>query len=150
MRLLVTLLLALTAASAAAPPSLSYWITHPLAKVKPQDSPPKPPVMRADLYAARNEFEPFQIVVRADSKDASGVDIQFTDLRIEEGTDVISKENITVYVERYLNLREPSSLEGGAGYWPDPLIPRVDRYAKEARNAFPFDVPQGKNQPLWV
>ena len=49
-----------------------------------------------------------------------------------------------------MNLTRPSSIEGGEGLWPDPLIPRVDRYANEARNAFPFTVQRGRNQPLWV
>jgi hypothetical protein len=34
--------------------------------------------------------------------------------------------------------------------WPDPLIPRIDRYANEKRNAFPFTVLRGRSQPLWV
>src|SRR6185369_7780826 len=36
------------------------------------------------------------------------------------------------------------------GLWPDPLVPRVDRYANERRNAFPFTVARGRNQPVWV
>jgi hypothetical protein len=151
MRLPIAVLFALeAAASAAVPAPITWWITHPLAKVRPADPAPDPPEKSAELYAARNEFEPFQMVLRPDTKDASGVDVQFTDLRIENGTEVISKENISVYLERYLYLSQPSSRKGEAGYWPDPLIPRVDRYAKEARNAFPFDVPRGQNQPLWV
>ena len=57
---------------------------------------------------------------------------------------------MTVYREDFVNLQRPSSIEGGEGLWPDPLVPRVDRYANEARNAFPFTVRRGHNQPLWV
>ena len=131
------------------PQPFTWWTTHPLAKVKPLDPVPSAPVKSVDLYAGRNEFEPFQIVLRAKSKDLSGVDIDFSDFRTAEGAE-ISGKNVTVYLEEFVNLKRPSSIEGGEGLWPDPLIPRVDRYANEARNAFPFTVRRGRNQPLWV
>lgn len=131
------------------PQPLTWWTTHPLAKVKPFDPVPTVPVKKVDLYAGRNEFEPFQIVLRAKSKDLSGVDIEFSDFRTLQGAE-ISRKNVTVYLEGFVNLKRPSSIEGGEGLWPDPLIPRVDRYANEARNAFPFTVQHDRNQPLWV
>lgn len=131
------------------PQPFIWWTTHPLAKVKPFDPVPIAPVKRVDLYAGRNEFEPFQIVLRAKSKDLSGVDIEFSDFRTPEGAE-ISRKNVTVYLEGFVNLKRPSSIEGGEGLWPDPLIPRVDRYTNEARNAFPFAVQRDRNQPLWV
>ncbi len=131
------------------PQPFIWWTTHPLAKVKPLDPVPSVPVKSVDLYAGRNEFEPFQIVLRAKSKDLSGVDIDFSDFRTAEGAE-ISRNNVTVYLEEFVNLNRPSSIEGGEGLWPDPLIPRVDRYANEARNAFPFTVRRDRNQPLWV
>jgi hypothetical protein len=131
------------------PQPFTWWTTHSLAKVKPLDPVPGVPEKDVDLHAGRNEFEPFQIVLRAQSKDLSGVDIDFSDLRTSEGAEISSK-NVTVYLEEFVNLDRPSSIEGGEGLWPDPLIPRVDRYANEARNAFPFTVRRGRNQPLWV
>ena len=127
----------------------TWWTTHSLAKVKPLDPVPSAPVKSVDLYAGRNEFEPFQIVLRAKTKDLSGVDIDFSDFRTPENAE-ISGKNVTVYLEKFVNLKRPSSIEGGDGLWPDPLIPRVDRYANEARNAFPFTLQCGRNQPLWV
>ncbi|HLN02397.1 MAG TPA: glycoside hydrolase domain-containing protein [Bryobacteraceae bacterium] len=127
----------------------TWWITHPLAKIKPLDPVPSAPAKSVDLYAGRNEFESFQIVLRAGSTDLSGVDIDFSDFRTSHGAE-ISKENVTVYLERFLNLRRPSMFDGGTGLWPDPLVPRVDRYAHEKRNAFPFTVQVGRNQPMWV
>jgi hypothetical protein len=153
MRLRFAWLAVLTATwmHAATPEALTWWIEQPLAKVKPADPLPNPPLRKsAEISAARNEFEPFQLVLRAESKDATGIDVEFSDLRLKDGSGVISKDNITVYLERFVHLSQPSSLEGAAGEWPDPLVPRVDRYAHEKRNAFPFDVAQGRNQPLWV
>ena len=120
-----------------------------MAKVKPGDAVPTTPAKTVEIYAGRNEFEPFQIVLRAGDQDVPGVDIEVSDFRTSEGAE-ISKKNVTVYLERFLNLEKPSSLEGGTGLWPDPLVPRIDRYAGEKRNAFPFTVRQGRNQPLWV
>jgi hypothetical protein len=138
----------LGAAPEEAPP-FTWWTTPPLEKVKPLDPVPSAPMKRADLYAGRNEFEPFQIVLRGKTKDLPGVDIEFSDLRTTAGAE-ISKKNVTVYLEQFLNLDRPSSVEGAAGWWPDPLIPRTDRYANERRNAFPFTVRRGRSQPLWV
>lgn len=131
------------------PQPFTWWITHPLAKVKPLDPVPGAAGKDVDLYAGRNEFEPFQIVLRGRSKDLTGVDIEFSDLRTSEGAR-ISRKNVTVYLEAFVDLKRPSSSEGGVGLWPDPLIPRVDRYVNEARNAFPFTVRRDSNQPLWV
>jgi len=127
----------------------TWWTTHPLAKIKPLDPMPSTPAKSVDLYAGRNEFESFQIVLRAGATDLSGVDIDFSNFRTSQGTE-ISKENVTVYLERFLNLDRPSTIEGGTGLWPDPLVPRVDRYTHEKRNAFPFTVQRGRNQPVWV
>ncbi|SPF48784.1 exported hypothetical protein [Candidatus Sulfopaludibacter sp. SbA4] len=147
--ILFTMAASLFGAAVDPPQPLTWWTTNPLVKVKPLDPVPAVPVKNVDLFAGRNEFEPFQIVLRAASKDLTGVDIDFSDFRTAEGAG-ISAKNVTVYREEFVNLQRPSSIEGGEGLWPDPLIPRVDRYANEARNAFPFTVRRGQNQPLWV
>jgi hypothetical protein len=131
------------------PPLFTYWITHPLEKVQPLAPLPSSPLKSVDLFAGRNEFEPFQIVLRTDAKDLSGVDIEFSDLRTKEGAE-ISKKNVTVYLEQFLSLHRESSIEGAAGLWPDPLIPRIDRYENEKRNAFPLTLRRGHSQPIWV
>jgi hypothetical protein len=147
--ILFTMAVAALGAAVEPPQPFIWWTTHPLAKVKPLDPAPSVPVKSVDLYAGRNEFEPFQIVLRAKSRDLPGVDIEFSNFRAADGAE-ISAKNVTVYLEGFVNLNRPSSIEGGEGLWPDPLIPRVDRYANEARNAFPFTVRRDRNQPLWV
>jgi len=138
------------AGSVAVEPSRPHWwITDSLAKVKPEETLPDSPATSAVLFAARNEFEPFQIVLRSGDRDIADVDIRFSDLRTSQGT-VIPQGNITAYFERFLNVTRPSLSGGVAGEWPDPLIPRVDRYTHEKRNAFPFTLRRGRSQPLWV
>jgi len=149
MRLRLILMLVVTPAILWCASGLTWWTTHPLAKVKPGDPVPTTPAKSVEIYAGRNEFEPFQIVLRAGARDLSGVDIEVSDLRTSDGAE-ISRKHVTIYLERFLDLERPSSIEGGTGLWPDPLVPRIDRYAGEKRNAFPFTVRQGRNQPLWV
>lgn len=128
-------------------PHVAFWTQHALLKVRPNDPPEKS--TSAELYAARNEFESFQIVIRAASSDLENVDVEITDFSSTAGARIRSDQAV-VYLESFLNLIHPSSLEGGTGEWPDPLLPRVDRYTHERRNAFPFKVPRGRNQPIWV
>jgi hypothetical protein len=131
-----------------APPSLIWWTTDAMQKVRPYDSPPDKPIDSIRVEAARNEFEPFQIVFRAGTTDVDGLDVDVSDF---EGPDhaILSKNNITPYFERFLDLPQPSSTEGAAGEWPDALIPRTDKFFGERRNAFPFSVASRRNQPIW-
>ena len=131
-----------------ATPSLVWWTTHGLEKVRPYDRVPDRTKNSAQISAARNEFEPFQIVLRADSQGLTNVDVEVSDLKGPRGA-AISRKYIGVYLEHYIDLEFPSSIEGRAGEWPDALIPRVDAYFGEKRNAFPFALPDGRNQPIW-
>ncbi|MBI2822346.1 MAG: DUF4091 domain-containing protein [Acidobacteria bacterium] len=126
-----------------------WWVTHAMDKVRPNAAPPRERPQAAELWAARNEFESFQIVLRAPQQDLPEMDITFSDLTGPAGA-VITSGNITVYLEQYLEVKRPSFLKGETGAWPDPLVPRMDRYAREKRNAFPFTLRQNRNQPLWV
>jgi len=130
-------------------PDLAFWTTHGLQKIRPFDWPPKEPSREVKISAARNEFEPFQIVLRAEDRDVEAVDVEVTDLR-GAGDVLLPQSNISIYLERYLELKIPSSVEGGAGEWPDPLVPRVDSYTNERRNSFPFKLSKGRNQPIWI
>ena len=70
---------------AVAPLQFTWWIASPLVKVRPGDAGPAQPSKTVILSAARNEFEPFQLVLRADSTDLTAVDVQVSDLRSPEG-----------------------------------------------------------------
>jgi len=128
---------------------ITWWTTHALEKVRPLDSIPGKLPHSIELWAARNEFEPFQIVLHSKRQDLTGVDIEVTDLAGPQGI-IPAKDNITIYFETSVSLKAPSSIEGAAGDWPDPLIPRIDRYTGEKRNAFPMRLAAGRNQPVWV
>jgi hypothetical protein len=90
----------------------------------------------AQLEAARGEWEPFQIVVTGPLR---GVRAQAT-----------GPFRPRLYRVGLVDVKVPSSVEGRAGRWPDPLIPDIDDFAGEQRNAFPFDVPAGEARAIWV
>lgn len=127
-------------------PSLLWWTAGALTKVRPYDPPEAS--QSVQLYAARNEFEPFQIVL-VSTQDMAGVDIEITDLVGPNGA-IIPSATTAVYYETFLNLTTPSTKDAETGEWPDKLIPRTDRYTHEQRNAFPFELKAGRNQPLWI
>jgi hypothetical protein len=132
----------------ATPDSVDWWTSHPMQKVRPHDPAPASPERAVRIDAARNEFEPFQVVLRAR---ASGVDVLDVEVPALKGPEdsTITPENVTVYVQRFLSLEKASSPEGDAGEWPDPLVPQLDRYAGETRNALPLRLEEGRNQALW-
>lgn len=113
------------------------------------------------LSAAQNEFEPFQIFVAAPEEDLKNVDITFTDLADEKGTPRISSRlpggDIFIYREYYIEISKPTNKVAKRGIWPDALIPKIDAYFGEKRSmpgegrpAFPFDVPKGTKQGIWI
>jgi hypothetical protein len=100
----------------------------------------------AVLEAARGEWEPFQIVVRAPAG-ASSVRAAATPLGADDGATIAAPR---LYRVEYLDVRTPSSVEGHAGRWPDALVPDVDAYVSEKRRAFPFAIPAGEARAIWV
>lgn len=116
--------------------------------------------LRAELFAARGEYEPFQVAVRAPAGGLSNVDLRVSALRGPGGA-AISPANLTLYRQHYVEVREGSPDPGGAnrplgpGWYADALIP----FAPPAHQgpapgatlrAAPVDVPAGQNQPFWV
>jgi hypothetical protein len=100
------------------------------------------------LSAAKNEFEAFQIVVAGGTSGVTGVNATASDLT--SGVNTISSSEIMLYYAAVYNVVNRSNGEGALGEWFDALIPKVDAYYHEARNAFPFDVPAGKTRVIWV
>jgi hypothetical protein len=88
------------------------------------------------IYAARNEYEPFQIVLhpRHYMKD---VLVDVTDLRSDGGR--IAKDEISIMHVEYVCTKVPSDPSAPIGWYPDPLLPYEGR----------FEVRPEVNHPLW-
>jgi hypothetical protein len=98
----------------------------------------------ARISAARNEFEPFQIVVTGP---ATGVRATAAELVGPGGARIAA---VRLFREALIDLAKPSAVDGATGRWPDALVPDVDEVAGERRNAFPFDVPAGESRAIWA
>lgn len=114
-----------------------------------------------ELYAARGEFEAFQIGVQASQNDITDVKIAVSDLVATNGN-TLSNANIELYREHYVYVDAPSPADNGGsnsplgeGWYADGLIPIAD--AVTGQN-FPgvqvdtrlFDIEAGENHPFWV
>ncbi len=127
----------------------SVWVTTAMAKVQP-DAPPGS-VHWALMSSARNEFESFQVHVRAGATPITGLAVTLTDLvDARSGARIAAAERAVIFREEYLTITTPSDLNGLRGPVPDPLVPAVDPWMHEARNAFPATVPAASTRSFWV
>lgn len=150
-------LLAMTAEAAKSEPIV--WTVSGMERVGRKDAPGDS--RRIELFAARGEYEPFQVAVRAPGGGLTNVGFSVSDLR-GPGDSLIPKANLTLYREHYVQVKHSSPVwEKGAvnplppGWYPDALIPFLDpatgKPPKEARfKAVPFALDVDTNQPLWV
>lgn len=127
----------------------NVWVTGPLAKIHPDAAVPSP-LHWAEVASARNEFQSFQIHVQAGTNPIN-LSVAVGDLvDARSGTHIPASSNIIIYREAYLNITRLSDLNGTSGLVPDILIPAVDPYYHEPRNAFPFTIPANRAQSVWV
>ncbi len=113
----------------------------------------------AHLFAARGEYQAFQIAIPAPQSGMQFVDAVSSDLSVSPNRR-IDAGNITLYREHYVHVDAPSpdwhgkNHSLGAGWYPDPLIPFRNPKTKKplAGNyrAAPFRVSASEILTLWV
>jgi hypothetical protein len=125
----------------------------------PDDLPP--PNSTAAIYAARNEYESFQIIVRAPASGLTNVNVIAPDLT-GPGRSLIPRARITLYREHYVHIRRAAGFghrntPQGQGIYPDALIPFNDPVMGSPLTksgakftAVPFKVDSDRNQVIWV
>jgi len=128
-------------------PHLRFGVVSANIKVRPKQRPAT--TAQAMLRAARNELEAFQIVFTA-SQQVAGVSLALSKTLTGPSGATIPARNVVFYRVGYYQVGTASNLEGAAGRWPDPLIPDVDTYVGEKRNAFPFVVPRNESRVVWT
>ena len=137
--------------------SLTWWTELASHKVM-QDHPPQP-TRKVVIEAARNEYEPFQVVLRADGGDLANVDARMSDLVGPRNT-VIPAENVALYRADYVLVTSASGNSGEGdgvpgnprepGEYVDPLIPFFDPYhATHYAVGTPFTIPKNRLQPIF-
>src|SRR5581483_1919535 len=120
----------LVGASAWAQSGPTVWVAPSLQRIKPAD--PAGAGRHAQLFAAKGEYESFQIVIRAPGTgDLSNTNITVSQFA-EKSHHVISAGNVTLYREHYVTVSsgspdwKKSNRPLGPGRYPDALIPFVD------------------------
>ncbi|MBI3405537.1 MAG: DUF4091 domain-containing protein, partial [Acidobacteria bacterium] len=106
-------------------------------KVRPYDQVVLP--TSPNVTVAGNQYASMQVLIDARNEDLTGVDVSVSTFNNGAGGQ-ISASNATVYLEKYINVSQVTRSEGDTGEWPDPLIPKVDPFVGQTRNAFPFKV----------
>jgi Domain of unknown function (DUF4091) len=134
------------------------WTVPSLERVGKTDTPKGS--KNVSLFAAKGEYESFQLIVTSPVKGLTNVNVSVSDLRSADGKR-ISKQNITLYREHYVYVRDPSpiwrgqtNVSLGKGWYADGLIPFVDPNTnlppkKSALRAVPFELKSTNNQPIW-
>ena len=102
------------------------WTEDPLVKIQP-DTPVNSKHSIA-IAAARNETEPFQIIISSPNRKLEDVTVSVSDLEDEQGNK-ISSSKIKLYRQEYIYVRNPSPYSPyPPGWWPDALVPFVNPY----------------------
>jgi len=140
-------------AAAADKADLEVWTLTGLDRAL-RDAPPGPN-KKAVVHAARNEWESFQIALRA----ATPIRIQDVvagPLRGPSGS-TLPADSITLYREHQLHIVKPSprNKEFKEGWYPDALIPfrnpmTGERLEGGRFRAAPFELPANETHAFWV
>ena len=140
---LLHLVVSVSGAAASAPrvtPSVGPFLTQATQKILARDTLPPPPASSFQVDAARNEYEPI-LVVLTGGRSYTAVNVTVTGVSVQYRT----------YRVGYVDVVNISDCDSrGPGQYPDPLIPDVDSYFGQTRNALPVTVPIGENRQLLV
>jgi len=141
------------AAHAAPEDSWHVWTVTETRKLR--RSAPAGETLEVRLDAAANEWESFQILVRAEGP-VDGVRIEPTPLVGPDGHE-LSLQSMRLYRQHQLHLTEPTfrNQDFEPGWYPDPLIPwRHPVTLKPLRGArytaMPFDLPAKETHGFWI
>lgn len=118
--------------------SASVWWAEGAYKVMKNDALPQATSTGVSLLSARNEHEPFLIVLRPKQR-LDKVRVELGPL-VSPGGGTIDASRISVCHVGYVNVVVPTDAAGATGEWPDPLPPYDG----------PFTAYPGENHPLWI
>jgi hypothetical protein len=157
------------AGHSAEPPTFGLTVLNAMERIGQHQAPFGQPA--AELCAARNEVESFQVVVAAQQGNLRVTAVTISDL-IGPGGARISKDCAQIFREEYVRVRQSTAAaELPPGLYPDALVPLVnpvtgqpiEPLASRQRRwgephvitgydmyAVPFEVWQGQNQALWI
>ncbi len=155
-------------ASADAKP-FGLTVLHPMERILQHEPPFGAPA--AEIAAARNEVESFQVVVAALTANLQVTAAELTEL-VGDGDAKIPADCIQLYRQEYVRVRMSTPrAELPPGLYPDALVPFINPITGEPIQpltqrrerwgeplvttghdmyAVPFEVFEGQNQPIWI
>jgi hypothetical protein len=150
-------------------PTMQLTVLNPMQRIQ-QHEPPFG-AASAEIFAARNEVESFQVVVAAGQGGLQVTRVELPELTSADGH-VIPADCIRLYRQEYVRVRQSTPrAELPPGLYPDALVPlinpitgqpieprgqRRERWGEPLITtgydmyALPFEVFQGQNQPIWI
>src|ERR1700688_4086740 len=127
----------------------SIWITGPLEKILQTNTTPGG-AQSLQISASRNEFADFQVHA-VPTANPIQMNVTVSDfVNTQAGYTIPSATNVILYREAYLNITTLSDAKGTYGLTPDPLIPTLDPYSRQATNAFPVTAQPNQTQSAWI
>lgn len=115
----------------------TVWTSSPLIKVMRSAPIPTSSAKAVQMYAAANEYEPFQIVLTPKTRLSNIKIIPHTLVGPQQAK--IAGWNISVKNVEYVNCTEPTNPDIKPGFYPDPLPDHT-----------PFTAEAGINSSVWV
>ena len=109
------------------------------------------------LYAARGEYESFQVAATAKDGPVESVSMTISDLRL--GNNTIDRSNLTMYREHFVQVKKGSPDFGGAnrplgpGFYADALIPLKEERVAEGHarySAKPVKIDPQHRAVFWI
>jgi hypothetical protein len=116
----------------------AVWWAEGAYKVMKEDPVPTAADPTIKIAAARNEYEPFLLVLRPE-RTLDAVRVAARPLLNAKGGTIAAADISVCHVE-YVKVTVPTDAAGRAGWWPDPLPPYNG----------PFTAAAGENHPLWI
>jgi hypothetical protein len=131
------------------------WAVPAEQKVRPKDKPETTNLVwsgvkkQITVSGAGNEHVPFQVVISAPvpegwrPKAPDGFFMTVSDLT-SSGGKIIPQNQVSLFLEHYIQIYAMSSPVGATGYWPDALAPLKESFSMQAQYAVVG------NRPVWI
>lgn len=125
---------------------INVWLDNTLTKYRQDGEDGTNGNASLSIGMAKNEISSFQVLIYADGEPLTDVDVTVSNLTKSPYT----IDNVYIYKQFYVQAVNQSRTEYTEGWYPDALLPKVDRFFNETRNTFPFNVAENKVQGVWV
>ncbi|MCP4362154.1 MAG: DUF4091 domain-containing protein, partial [Chloroflexi bacterium] len=108
------------------------WTTPPSERVFKDDAIPTETASGIKVYAAKNEFEPFQLIVKPAASGTAAINVG------DFGSGITAE----IYQVKYVNITQTSDSLGRTGAYPDPLWP--------LQNGDTVNLTAAENTSFWI